>query len=112
RLGRETEQRALEMFNALGDARKESQCHYYLARIAIEGKDPIAAEAAARRAVEWTVAAQDSDVSVAYAILARALLEQERIGDALEAAREAMRRLAQVEVTSHEGEVRLMYAEA
>jgi tetratricopeptide (TPR) repeat protein len=112
RLGRETEERALAMFHALGDARKESQCNYYLARITLEAKDPVAAEAAARRSVEWTVAAHDSDVSVAYAILARALLDQGRVNEALDAAREAMRRLSDAEVTSHEGEVRLMYAEA
>jgi tetratricopeptide (TPR) repeat protein len=112
-LGRETEERALKMFRELAEPRKQGQCNYYLGRIGILLGDLDYAERHAREALTCSRdAGGDTDEPTALAILARSLVEQGRNEEALEHAKAAFQHLESMEATSHEGEVRLMYAEA
>jgi hypothetical protein len=101
------------MFRGLDEPRKQGQCNYYLGRIGILLGDFDYAEKHAREAVAKSrESGGDTDEPTAQAILARALMEAGRVGEALEHAKAAFHHLESVEATSHESEVRLMYAEA
>jgi tetratricopeptide (TPR) repeat protein len=109
---RALELRAVEAFEAAGDPRMTGVARTYLAKIALLSGDPVAAEREASAAVEALRVAPPLRVA-AVASLARALLAQGRVDDALPIAREAFATLELLGMIE-EGEslVRLVHAEA
>jgi tetratricopeptide (TPR) repeat protein len=106
------EREAADALHAQGQKRVGGVAETYLAKIYLRQGDDIAAESAARRAVDLLDAAPGNR-AMALAVLAQTLLEQNKLGEGLERARQAMdllRSLAALE----EGEtlVRLTFAEA
>jgi tetratricopeptide (TPR) repeat protein len=109
---RALEQRAIEMLQRQGDARLLGVARTYLAKIALLSGDLPTAEREARAAAEALQVAPPLRAA-AIANLARALLEQNRVDEALPIAREAFSTLQGIELIEEgESQVRLVYAEA
>ncbi|HTM23181.1 MAG TPA: protein kinase [Kofleriaceae bacterium] len=103
--------RALAMFEASGEPRKQASSHLYLAEIALRQGDPGRSIREAMRALELSAAAPPQRAG-ALADLARALLVDRRIEEARAAAAEAIG-LIEAGAASDAGEsaVRLVWAE-
>jgi eukaryotic-like serine/threonine-protein kinase len=110
--GRVLERSALKAFQAHDNRRMQGLTHAFLARIALQGGDPLEAEQHARRGVELLERESGSKI-VALATLAQVLLFVERPHDALGYAEQALEQLEGLElVLEGESLTRLAHAEA
>jgi eukaryotic-like serine/threonine-protein kinase len=110
--GRVLERSALKAFQAHHNRRMQGLTHAFLARIALQGGDPLEAELHARHGVELLAQESGSKI-VALATLAQVLVVVERPEDGLVYAEQAIEQLEGVElVLEGESLTRLAYAEA
>lgn len=110
--GRSIQNRSIDAFRMQEQPRGMGLSQVYLAQLELSAGDLIAAERLARTAIESLVDVPPTLI-YAHAVLAHALLQQNRVEEALSAATEAYDRLRSLG-TIEEGEVlvRLVYAEA